>query len=74
MKLTVLGGGGVRAPYLARTLALQATDLALTEICLMDSNEEKLTIYGGLAQAIVEKINPRVTICLTTGDAANLLI
>lgn len=66
MKLTVLGGGGVRAPYLARTLALQATDLALTEICLMDSNEEKLTIYGGLAQAIVEKINPRVTICLTT--------
>lgn len=66
MKLTVLGGGGVRAPYLAKTLALQSTELALTEICLMDINEEKLAVYGRLAQEIVAKINPELTVCLTT--------
>lgn len=66
MKLTVLGGGGVRAPYLAKTLALQSKALALTEICLMDINQEKLNIYGRLAQEIVEKINPDLKVCITT--------
>ncbi|MGL5698780.1 MAG: glycoside hydrolase [Kluyvera sp.] len=72
MKLTVLGGGGVRAPYLAKTLALQSKELALTEICLMDINEEKLAIYGGLAQAIVHQINPQLQVCLTV-DATEAL-
>jgi len=66
MKLTVLGGGGVRAPYLAKTLALQSQELALTEICLMDINEQKLSVYGELAQAIVAQINPELTVRLTT--------
>ncbi|CAM8678507.1 glycoside hydrolase [Kluyvera sp. M-M157-B] len=72
MKLTVLGGGGVRAPYLAKTLALQSKQLTLTEICFMDINEEKLTIYGGLARAIAKKINPDLTISLTTSPRTAL--
>lgn len=68
MKLTVLGGGGVRAPYLAKTLALQSKDVSISEICLMDINEEKLNIYGRLAIAIAKMINPDLNI-YTTSDA-----
>ena len=56
MKITVLGGGGVRSPFLAKSLISNAERVGLTEIVFMDSNEEKLNIYGKIAEKIAEKI------------------
>ena len=56
MKLTVIGGGGVRSIFLAKSIAQQAASLGIAELCLMDNDQEKLSIYGGLAAVwIVER-------------------
>ena len=36
MKLVVLGGGGVRSPFLAKSIALGAADTGITETVFMD--------------------------------------
>lgn len=72
MKLAVLGGGGVRSPFLAKSIALGASDTGITETVFMDIDEEKLNIYGKIAKRISEKINPDLTFSLTT-DAAEAL-
>ena len=46
MKLAVLGGGGVRSPFLAKSIALGARSIGITETVFMDIDEEKLFIYG----------------------------
>ena len=46
MKLTVLGGGGVRSPFLAKSLTNKAKELGVKKIVFMDNDEEKLEIYG----------------------------
>lgn len=48
MKLAVLGGGGVRSPFLAKSIALGAKEIGITETVFMDNNEEKLFTYGKL--------------------------
>ncbi len=71
MKLAVLGGGGVRSPFLAKSIALGAKDTGITETVFMDIDSEKLYIYGKIAKAISEKINPELKFSLTTdADAA----
>ena len=72
MKLTVLGGGGVRSPWLARSIMNLADDLGFTEICFMDNDRDKLRIFGGLAQHIAEVIEPGIKFVLTT-DAREAL-
>ena len=72
MKLAVLGGGGVRSPFLAKSIALGASDTGITETVFMDIDEEKLNIYGKIAKRISEKINPDLAFSLTT-DAAEAL-
>ena len=49
MKITVLGGGGVRSMFLAKSIAQKAKRLGIDELCFMDNDEEKLRIYGGMA-------------------------
>ncbi|TDT56512.1 glycoside hydrolase [Fonticella tunisiensis] len=66
MKLTVLGGGGVRSPFLAKSLVYSAKELNINQIVFMDNDEEKLTIYGGLAKKVANAINPNVEFSLTT--------
>ena len=48
MKITVLGGGGVRSMFLAKSIAQKAKRLGIDELCFMDNDEEKLRIYGGM--------------------------
>ena len=72
MKITVLGGGGVRSPFLAKSLISNAERVGLTEIVFMDSNEEKLNIYGKIAEKIAEKINPGIKFWLTSDPVAAL--
>ncbi len=65
MKLTVLGGGGVRSPFLTKSIALGAADAGITEVVLMDNDETKLYRYGKLAKLIGERCNPALRFTLT---------
>lgn len=46
MKLTVIGGGGVRSMFLAKSIAQRAEELHIDELVFMDNDPEKLRIYG----------------------------
>ncbi len=71
MKLSVIGGGGVRAPLFVATALRRAERLGLTEICLMDIDAAKLKLMGGLAQGVARKMGSPVRVTLTEdGDAA----
>lgn len=65
MKLTVLGGGGVRSPFLTKSIALGAAAAGITEVALMDNDEAKLYCYGKLAKLIGERCNPALRFTLT---------
>ncbi|AEB07288.1 glycoside hydrolase family 4 [Coriobacterium glomerans PW2] len=68
MKLTVIGGGGVRSPLLAKSLARRAGELGITELVFMDTDAEKLRIYGGIARHVAGLLSPDLEMRLT-GDA-----
>ena len=40
MKLAVIGGGGVRSMFLAKSIAQRAKDLHITELVFMDNDPE----------------------------------
>lgn len=42
MKITVIGGGGVRSMFLAKSIAQKAKKLHIDELCFMDNNEKKI--------------------------------
>lgn len=48
MKIAVLGGAGVRTPLLAA--GLTSSDLPIDEIALYDTDQDRLSIVGGVAQ------------------------
>ena len=66
MKLTVIGGGGVRSMFLAKSIAQKAAELSITELVFMDNDGEKLAIYGGLAEEVAARLNPELVFTLTT--------
>ena len=66
MKLTVIGGGGVRSMFLARSIAARAKDLEITELVFMDNDEKKLNIFGKMAQKVAALISPTLSFSLTT--------
>ena len=66
MKITVIGGGGVRAMFLAKSLAQKSEALGIDEIVFMDNNEQKLNIYGKMAKKVALSINPDISFSLTS--------
>lgn len=66
MKITVIGGGGVRSMFLAKSIAQKAERLNIDELCFMDNNEEKLRIYGGMASHVANLLCPEIKFSLTT--------
>ena len=70
MKLTVIGGGGVRSMFLAKSIAQKAASLGMDELVFMDSNEKKLQIYGTMAKVVSQKLNPSLRFSLTTDAVA----
>lgn len=72
MKLAVLGGGGVRSPFLAKSIALGARETGLTDVYFMDIDEEKLNIFGKIAKHVSEAIAPDLNFVITT-DAKEAL-
>jgi 6-phospho-beta-glucosidase len=66
MKLTVLGGGGVRSMFLAKSIVTQARTLSITNIVFMDNDEKKLNIFGKMSKHISEMIDNSIQFELTT--------
>lgn len=66
MKITVIGGGGVRSMFLAKSIAQKAERLKIDELCFMDNNAEKLRIYGGMASHVAGLLCPELDFKLTS--------
>ena len=66
MKIAVIGGGGVRSMFLAKSIAQKAERLHIDELCFMDNNEKKLRIYGGMAVHVASLLCPALKFTLTT--------
>ncbi|MBK5201629.1 MAG: hypothetical protein JJE21_08915 [Spirochaetaceae bacterium] len=69
MKLCVLGGGGVRAPFLAKSISINAKIANIDEVVFMDNNEIKLNIFGALSKKIAATIDSSIKFSYTS-DAA----
>ena len=65
MKITVIGGGGVRSMFLAKSIAQKAKMLNIDELCFMDNDEKKLNIYGKMAKKVANLICPSLKFFLT---------
>ena len=65
MKLAVIGGGGVRSMFLAKSIAQKAAGLEINELVFMDKDEKKLGIYGLMAKTVAGRINPDMRFTLT---------
>ena len=65
MKLTVIGGGGVRSMFLAKSIAQAAEELNIDKLVFMDTDPEKLRIYGGMASKIVKLLCPKLKFSCT---------
>ncbi|HGM5488480.1 TPA: glycoside hydrolase [Serratia fonticola] len=66
MKLTVLGGGGVRSAFLAKSLAYNAHRIGLKEVVFLDNCKENLAIFGEIASYIFKTIRPDIDFSLST--------
>ena len=66
MKLTVIGGGGVRSMFLAKSIAQKAKPLGIDELCFMDNDAKKLGIYGTMAKVVAGLNCPELRFSLTT--------
>jgi 6-phospho-beta-glucosidase len=66
MKVTVIGGGGVRSVFLARSIVRRAKDLKVTHIVFMDNDPKKLSIFGGFAREVAATLAPDIRFDLTT--------
>ncbi|MGN0469255.1 MAG: 6-phospho-beta-glucosidase [Acutalibacteraceae bacterium] len=66
MKITVIGGGGVRSMFLAKSIAQKARRLHIDELCFMDNNEKKLNIYAAMAAQVAKRICPQLKFIMTT--------
>ncbi len=53
MKLTLVGGGGVRSPLFVYAVLRRAGRIGLSELCLMDNDAHRLALFGELCRAIV---------------------
>lgn len=72
MKLTVLGGGGVRSPFLAKSLAYHAHRIHLSEVVFLDCSAENLSLFGEIAKAVFHAIRPDIHFTLSEDPIAAL--
>jgi 6-phospho-beta-glucosidase len=66
MKIALIGGGGVRTMYFTEAVAKYADKLGVTNIEIMDIDEEKLEVFGNLAKHVAMKSNSELKIDLNT--------
>lgn len=64
MKMALIGGGGVRTIFFCQSLAKYAKRVGIDEIRLMDTDAEKLHIFGNIAKYAVRE-TPYLNVVLT---------
>ena len=72
MKITVIGGGGVRAPLFVGSALRRAQAIDLDEVCLMDINPDKLEIFSAISRQVGLMMGSPVRITHTSDAAAAL--
>ena len=72
MKLAVIGGGGVRSMFLAKSIAMRSEELKIKTLVFMDNNEAKLNIYGKMARKVANLLCPSLDFEITT-DAVSAI-
>ena len=72
MKLTLIGGGGVRSPLFVSTALRWYTRIGLSELCLFDSDARKLELFGALCRQVVHRGGDPFTLKATTDPRAAL--
>jgi 6-phospho-beta-glucosidase len=65
-KVTIIGGGGVRAPLLIHGLAQAQEVLNIAELSLFDVDIARTEIIGGIGRAIVSRMGAGFKICVTS--------
>ncbi len=73
MKLAVIGGGGVRSMFLAKSIAQRARELGIDRLVFMDTDREKLRVFGGMAGKVCSLLDPHLRFSLTD-DTVEALI
>ena len=68
MKLTLIGGGGVRSPLFVMTLLRWQKRIGVTELCLMDIDERKLALFSALCRELVGRAGNPFTLTATADD------
>ncbi len=66
MKLTLIGGGGVRSPLFVMSLLRWSERIGLDELCLMDINGQKLDIFGSMCREVLRRAGNPFKITSTT--------
>jgi 6-phospho-beta-glucosidase len=72
MKLTLIGGGGVRAPLFVASALRHSGPIGLDELCLMDIDAEKLRLIGGLCREVGRRVGSPARITTTTDPRSAL--
>jgi 6-phospho-beta-glucosidase len=66
MKVTVIGGGSTYTPELVKGFLERVGTFPLSELCLMDIDENRLKVVGGFVERIVSAWDDPFKITLTT--------
>ena len=66
MKITVIGGGGVRGPLFVASALHRANAIGLDEISLMDIRPDKLEIMAAISRQVAVMMESPVRITHTT--------
>ncbi|MEA3335033.1 MAG: 6-phospho-beta-glucosidase [Chloroflexota bacterium] len=70
MKLTIVGGGGVRVPMFLVSTLRRVDLIGLDEVCLLDIDPDKLQVMGSICRYVVETKGKSVRITTTTDPHA----
>lgn len=72
-KLCVIGGGGVRTPFVAKTIATHAKAAGIKELVLFDTDLFKLEKFGKLSAEIARRIDSSLEVTLTSNPEIALV-
>ncbi len=71
MKIVIIGGAGVRTPGIIESFYRRQNKIEISELCLMDIDEEQLRLMGSLTEELENsgKINFQVTRTIDPAEA-----
>jgi len=72
MKITVIGGGSTYTPELVNGFLERVKTLPITELWLMDIDQERLNIVGGFAQRMVKAKGDPFKVVLSTNQRESI--